>query len=273
MNNLPLYVLRDIIFSIDDEDDMLNFCKTNKQMQTQYNIIKDQWYKTHTTTIYIKNAYNQDVEVVTIGNKNTVTTWENGSITSTEQYKDEKKEGIWKIFSNGVLISKVSFKNDENHGSDKRWYASGQKMSIYIYKNGKLNGKSSEWDEDGKLLSKGKYKNGLMTGLWKINYNDIKSTGRFKPGQYYSTREGKFTTYFVNSDTIHKIEKFKNDKLNGIYKEFYEDGEKRKKGKYLNNKKDGTWIEWLENGNRKCKKEYKYGKLEGTWDLWWENNY
>ena len=81
--------------------------------------------------------------------------------------KDGKKEGEWvEYWSNGQLMSKVS------------------------YKNGKEEGEWVGYHGNGQLSSKGSYKNGLWEGDWVEYYGDgtlyKRGTGTFKNGEKVS---------------------------------------------------------------------------------------
>ena len=70
-----------------------------------------------------------------------------GKITGKEQgkIKDGKKEGEWVgYWSNGQLMSKVSFKNGKEEGEWIIYYSNGQVREKGIYKNGVMKG---EWDD------------------------------------------------------------------------------------------------------------------------------
>jgi len=70
-----------------------------------------------------------------------------GKVTGKEQgnINDGKKEGEWVgYWSNGQLMSKVSFKNGKEEGEWIIYYSNGQVREKGIYKNGVMKG---EWDD------------------------------------------------------------------------------------------------------------------------------
>ena len=50
------------------------------------------------------------------------------------------------------------------------------------------------------------------------------------------------------------------EELNGVYEEYYENGQLKSKGTYKNNVPDGVWEEY-KNGRLKSKTTYKNGEI------------
>lgn len=72
-------------------------------------------------------------------------------------------------------------------------------------------------------------------------------------------------TYFQNGIIESKVE-FLDGFKNGLYSEYYSDGQKKVEGYYLNGKRDGGWIEWFENGVVKSQADYLFDS--GTVNSW-----
>jgi len=45
----------------------------------------------------------------------------------------------------------------------------------------------------------------------------------------------------------------------------------QKEGIYLNEKQEGLWISWYENGQKRSEGNYRNGKREKLWIYWYEN--
>jgi antitoxin component YwqK of YwqJK toxin-antitoxin module len=58
---------------------------------------------------------------------------------------------------------------------------------------------------------------------------------------------------------------------NGVYTEYYENGQKRWERTYKDGKKDGLSTRWYENGQKLEEGTYKDGKENGLRTLWYEN--
>lgn len=78
---------------------------------------------------------------------------------------------------------------------------------------------------------------------------------------------------------IKRFDKYPNDQLysiyyisyniiDGIWLEFYSNGNKSAEGRYVNDIEEGYWIEWHRNGNKWCEGKYKNGKKIGIWKFW-----
>ena len=80
-------------------------------------------------------------------------------------------------------------------------------------------------------------------------------------------REGKWTGYF-SSGHLEKRLNYTNDKLDGLYEEYYKkSGEVEKRVNYKNGKKDGLSEEFLKNGQLSRRGYYKNGKRVGKWEF------
>jgi antitoxin component YwqK of YwqJK toxin-antitoxin module len=79
-------------------------------------------------------------------------------------------------------------------------------------------------------------------------------------------KEGEYIEYSpsFNLDNYYISHKcnYHNDKLDGEYIEYYENGNIKIKTYYYYNKLHGEYIEYYENGNIYLKTNYIYGKIE-----------
>jgi len=57
--------------------------------------------------------------------------------------------------------------------------------------------------------------------------------------------------------------KMKEGKKDGLWTDWYENGQKEKEGTYKDGKPDGLWTMWYENGQKKSEGTYEDG-------FWWE---
>lgn len=63
----------------------------------------------------------------------------------------------------------------------------------------------------------------------------------------------------------------KGNRKNGLYEEWYENGQIKERCNYENGKKHGLYEEWYENGQLKEKVNYENGKKHGLYEEWYEN--
>ena len=72
-------------------------------------------------------------------------------------------------------------------------------------------------------------------------------------------------------EKIAKVDQKKNEELDGLWFDYYENGNLREKGYYKNGKVDGLWEEYFEDGQLSIRKNYKNGILDGLYENYHEN--
>ncbi|MGP1515212.1 MAG: toxin-antitoxin system YwqK family antitoxin [Bacteroidales bacterium] len=187
------------------------------------------------------------------------------SLLMAQNQVDDKgrKQGEWiKKDSKGKIIYKGQFKDDYPVDTfyyyDKRgrlelknyFSENGQKTHCqFIYPNGKIKAegyyinkkKEGLWiyyTEKGIKITEENYKNNLKDGQekkWETKGKDIIEVTNYKKGvkdgEYFQTLygDGYFITYY------------KDDKLEGDYKEYYPDKNLKIKGQFVKGDKQGRW--------------------------------
>ena len=58
---------------------------------------------------------------------------------------------------------------------------------------------------------------------------------------------------------------------NGLFTDYYKNGQIKTEGYYKDTKRTGKWIWWNENGQKDSEIYYKDGKCDGKW-TWWHDN-
>jgi len=66
------------------------------------------------------------------------------------------------------------------------------------------------------------------------------------------------------------VKNYKDGKLDGLYTEWYENGQKVKEGNYKDGKDDGLYTEWYENGQKEFELTYKDGEIIS--EKWWDED-
>ncbi len=95
--------------------------------------------------------------------------------------------------------------------------------------------------------------------------------GCFKPinKETLIDKDGLYTEWYKNGNK--KLEYTYNDgKMDGLRTFWYEDGQKRWLSSYKDGERDGLWTEWYQNGKKRCVGSYKDGERDGLWTWWWE---
>jgi antitoxin component YwqK of YwqJK toxin-antitoxin module len=187
------------------------------------------------------------------------------------------------LCANGALPYYVSC--EDSARSEKIIYSNGKIMAEGKFKNGKRKGTwtsyynnaaASEEKNHGNISAKGNFENGFPTGKWIFYYSNgnKKSEGEFAKGKFElgcagsnnfvsaSIKNGKWD--FWLEDGTKKIscnfncDEFGLERLNGMYTEWFSNGNKKCEGNFRNSCKNKKWTFWYGNGNKKREEFYKY---------------
>lgn len=118
--------------------------------------------------------------------------------------------------------------------------------------------------EDLTVKAEGRMNNDKQDGIWRFYYISGKLWGTimFDKG----TASGKAFLYFDDEDGTIKAQcEFEDGKINGIYREFYKNGERKAQIEYSEGKPDGEATFYYESGSLKIEGEYKEGDKTGKW--------
>ena len=122
---------------------------------------------------------------------------------------------------------------------EKKTYYPDNKLNEEFFEiDGKKDGLYKQYSENGKLAAEGFYKNGIMDGIFKSYYEN----GNLLSIINYQNNEP------ININTWDQSGKHVIIEGNGTLILYFNDGTPRLKQSYKNNKKNGTWTFWYENG-------------------------
>ncbi|MEI7594395.1 MAG: hypothetical protein WCK02_01510 [Bacteroidota bacterium] len=190
---------------------------------------------------------------------------------------------------NEQYINRKDF-NNKKQGVWKWFNSSGNVIKEAVYKNDLLNGYYKEFDDNGNLIKILKYKDGIeQVDAPELTKYDVKrsyySTGKVKTIASYKqeklegvkrefSEDGSITKSFIYNNGIVIGEGIVD--LQGLkqgdWKEYYNDGTLKAIGKYINGLKMGDWKYFHANG--KSEQEGKYypaGQPDGIWKWYYEN--
>lgn len=245
--------------------------------------------------------------------------FDNGQLKDSINYNRSQKNGESKHYSkDGVLLSTENFKNGLYHGKQYSFYPTGALKSKFSYKDGNKNGENYTYFEDGTLESilifdaqdnivqqKEFYANKGLHSITIHKYKLDKKSDAHKSMHLAKEKNytengalqwtGNYLDYKKHGEWIYfkekkktKIEHYKNDKLHGLYTEYYPNKKIKLEGSYIIGNKSGVWTKFAENGgiiekssfkndlldgeyfiknemNEELRGNYKKGKKEGLW--------
>jgi antitoxin component YwqK of YwqJK toxin-antitoxin module len=172
---------------------------------------------------------------------------EQGSFTilSKKKFKEDKPEGAWELYNNGILYSVESYKDGEKNGEFREYDSkSGVLRTLRNLKT--INGKTLENGIQVNYKTNNKndtttYKDGIKDGLFAYYH----SNGQFQSREIWINgviSDGIYETFFADGSLGTRRE-YKGGKMNGVYEDYYK-GKKYRWGLFKNGQKDGLWVEY-----------------------------
>ena len=169
---------------------------------------------------YWKNYYKNGVLKIEGNRKNFAldSIWkfynDKAKITKAVNYLEGKKNGYSINYdTNQRVSSKEAFINDIKQGNSYWFYPSGKTKQITPYVKGKPDGYAYEFSEDSTIISIMKYQGGILANIERINRKD------------------------------------EQDRKQGVFKDFYEDGKLKEEKKYKDDLIDGYVKTYDKKGN------------------------
>jgi len=155
-------------------------------------------------------------------------------------YALDKKNGLKTTYRKGEVTSE-NYVNDIKQGPTTYYYPDGKVRLVINFVDGLENGIARELDEDGNVITYMEYKRGFLVSRERINRKDSKGLkqGRWK--------------YFYDDYSIKLEGVYKDDKKNGYFKDYDENGSLLSVKKYVN---DIEQVEVQELTSLKLKTDY-----------------
>lgn len=194
---------------------------------------------------------------------------EQGILTTELKYKNGKKNGPKKTFDNkkGFIILSENFESDIKQGKTIEYHQpesdnskQGRVKQIIPFANGLEEGTGYEYLPDSTLITITQYKAGYIIKEDKINRTDR-----------YGMKQGMWVEFYPNGN-VKKESDYWNDKLDGYVKEYNIKGSLIKSVKYINGTeqvitpeftKSDIKVEYYDNGTIKNEGAFIDGKEEG----------
>lgn len=121
--------------------------------------------------------YNDEGSLIAIGNyrdqrKDSIwTLYSGGRVVAREAYANGEKEGTWERYSDaGVLASREHWRHGVREGRQESYFADGRLQAFWTAHEGVEDGPSATLYTSGRPRLKGQFTKGLREGLW-VAYN------------------------------------------------------------------------------------------------------
>lgn len=228
---LTFIVHINLITAQDIKDGYTKFYYPNGQVSSEGNMKDGQpdgfWKTYYVTGILKSEGLRRNFELDS--------TWvfynQSGERVQKIDYKYGKKNGYsisysYKHSTEGVPVSKELYVNDKKEGTSYYYFDNGYLKETVNYKDGKKEGESREYDLNKNLISLMQYHNNYLINREKINRYNANNE-----------KSGKWINFYPDG-RIHKEMNYTEDLLDGLYKEYDQNGNlalvlKYEKGKII----------------------------------------
>jgi len=173
-------------------------------------------------------------------------------------------------YADGTLSRRAGYDEGELNGADIRYHRNGKTRFETHYSGGEKSGPYKAWRQDGSLSESGAYSEGKKTGIWST----YDAKGNLVAERSFSEDQlnGPSISYRVQRDTqpgdprrIHSRCEYKNNQLDGMYIEYFEDGTIYQTIEYREGKKDGVMKEYFSDSTQvKLEIPFREDKRHGT---------
>jgi len=195
------------------------------------------------------------------------TFYPDGTLQSEETDSAAVKHGLQKFYSEeGNLMKVIPFVSGVEHGVSKEYNSEGTLITITTFRNGYFQKEEKINRVD---------RNGLKQGIYRTYYDsDVpKSEGMYKDDK----KDGIFKEYSPDGRIVSKeeyrngeliLEQKKEDDKFEVKRQYYNTGATKIVGTYKKGVPEGTFRQYDENGNLEGAKIYKAGRVlrEGKYD-------
>lgn len=194
---------------------------------------------------------------------------ETGKLTMEINYQKAKKNGLRKTYLEKETITE-NFKDDVKQGFTTYYYPNGKIKNLIPFDNGLEHGIAKEFDEDSTIISITEYrrgmvilrekmnrkdKNGFKQGLWKTFWDNDKTRTE---GNFINDKKNGFFKTYSNEGNLLIIEKYINDEKQTdvpelrnleVRTDYYPDGKVKIVASYDNGVAEGVRREYNKDGN------------------------
>jgi len=147
------------------------------------------------------------------------------------------KQGYWKKYKQNILIYEGQFIDNVPVGIFNYYHKNGKLKSTAHFLNGPLKVKTVIFHENGQRAAEGIFLDQIKDSIW--NYYNEKGVLIKTESYLKGKKEGKWATYSSRTGILLEEMHFHNDIIDGVYKEFYANGDIQTIMHYINGKRNG----------------------------------
>lgn len=175
-----------------------------------------------------------------------------------------RKQGYWKKKdASNKLVYEGEFKDDKPVGKFKYYYPNDSIKAIMHFRNGGASALAYLFHANGKRMAIGKYV-GKETKDSTWIYFDEKGVLISKDDYKLGKKNGTCYVYLPDGK-VSEIRNYKDDVLNGEFKDFFDGVNLRSKGTYVDGKMEGRVVYYYPNGTEVAAGYYRNGLKVGPW--------
>lgn len=182
--------------------------------------------------------------------------YRNGRVKRKIHFLDDSREGeafyyspdsmlMFKILNNQDIIKEITYMNAQGNYVKPIVIRKGSQDVVTYYSNGKVSAKFT-----------------LLDGLYSGRFYSYYPTGKpFSETDFVKGDINGISKFYFSNGNLKELIEMKNDKQDGSYVLYHENGQKAKEGRYIMNYEDGEWRIFNESGKLTYKLYYDCGEL------------
>ena len=167
------------------------------------------------------------------------------------------KDGEYvECYRNGNKKVAGEYRNGKKDGTWERWYESGARMSTIDFEDGQIEGWWISWFEDGQEASRERWIANRCFGSqnWYPSGQKKAESTSFESGEVREITK----LYYENGQVMLEICGYRDE--SSYSTDYHQNGAKKAVSMHKNQKKEGLWEEWSEDGKKESETLYINGK-------------
>ncbi len=174
------------------------------------------------------------------------------------------KQGHWrKYYSNGELMYRGFFRDNQPEGKMQRFYEDGKIKAELIFSENAETTRATMYFRNGQAGAVGKYTRQLRDSIWNY-YSYYTGTLSCRESYRMGVKDGPTLKYYPEGPVAEELH-WKDDLKHGKWEQFYEDSILRLSSWYNQDQIHGPYRVYNRNQVLVIDGIYKNGKMDGDW--------